>query len=65
MNGKRLFREYAKSNGKVAKEFIKIEEGWYDQDILITLDENGNQEKTNINYKNLVHWIIKNYKNNE
>ena len=26
MNGRRLYREYAQSKGKEAKEFVKIEE---------------------------------------
>lgn len=59
MNGKRMYREYAQSKGKEAKEFIKIQSDWYDQDVLITKDNNGNEEKTNINYKELVHWLIR------
>lgn len=59
MNGRRLFREYAQSKGKEAKEFVKIEDGWYgDPDTLITKDNEGNLEETSVNYKNLVHWII-------
>jgi len=59
MNGRRLFRKYAESLGKEAKEFIKIDNDWYDQDTLITKDNKGNIEKTDINYKDMVHWIIK------
>lgn len=59
MNGRRLFREYAKSKGKEAKEFVNIEEDWYNCDTLITKDNNGQEERTSINYKEMVHWIIR------
>ena len=63
MTGRRLYREYAQSKGKEAKEFVKIEEGWYNQDTLITKDNKGNEERTSINYKDLVNWIIRNVPN--
>jgi hypothetical protein len=63
MNGRRLFREYAKSKGKEAKSFIRINSGFYDQDTLITKDNNGFDEHTDINYKDMVHWIIKTFPN--
>jgi hypothetical protein len=59
MNGRRLYRKYAKSKGKEAKEFVKIEEDWCNQDTLITKDNKGNEERTSINYKDLVNWIIR------
>jgi hypothetical protein len=59
MNGRKLFREYAQSKGSEAKEFVKIEKGWYNQDTLITKDNKGNKERTSIDYKDLVHWIIR------
>ena len=63
MNGRKLFREYAKDiHGKTAKEFVKIEGEYYNQDSLITKDEYGNIEKCTIDYKKMVHWIIKKYK---
>jgi hypothetical protein len=58
MNGRRLYRDYAQSKGKEAKEFVKIEEDWYNNDTLITKDNNGKEERTGINYKDLVNWII-------
>ena len=42
----------------ISKEFVKIEEGWYNQDTLVTKDNKGNEERTSINYKDLVKWII-------
>ena len=60
MNGRKLFREYAQQKGKEAVEFVKIEEGMYNQDTLITKDSKGHEERTLINYKEIVHWIIKN-----
>lgn len=63
MNGRRLYRKYAQSKGKDAKEFVKIEEDYYNNDILITKDNNGREERTSINYKELVNWIIRNVPN--
>ena len=64
MNGKKLFREYAKDkHGKEAKEFIKIEDGWYSHDLLKTRDLNGNLEECTIDYKDMVHWIIRKFPN--
>lgn len=63
MNGRKLFREYAKSLGKEAKEFVKIEEEYYDEDTLITKSNLGEIEKTNISYKKMVHWIIAKFPN--
>ena len=59
MNGRRLFREYAQFKGKEAKEFVDIKDEWYSEDQLTTKDNNGRLEKTTINYKEMVHWIIK------
>lgn len=64
MNGRKLFREYAKQkHGKVAREFVRIDSEFYNNDTLITKDDNGREEYSNINYKDMVHWTIKNYKN--
>lgn len=63
MNGRRLYRKYAQSKGKDAKEFVKIEEDYYNNDTLITKDNNGREERTSINYKDLVNWIIRNAPN--
>ena len=62
MNGRKLYRDYAKSKGAEAKEFVEIEQGWYSQDTLITKDNNGNLERTSIDYKDVVNWIIRNVK---
>ena len=59
MNGRNLFREYAQSKGKEAKEFVKIEDEQYQYDTLITRDGNGKEETTSINYKDMVHWVIR------
>tara|TARA_R110000737_G_scaffold351873_2_gene395492 strand:- start:7 stop:207 length:201 start_codon:yes stop_codon:yes gene_type:complete len=60
MNGRRLFREYARSKGYEAKEFVEIKDGWYDEsDTLVTKDNNGNEERASIDYKSMIHWIIK------
>lgn len=59
MNGRKLFREYAQSIGKEAKEFVKIESEPYQLDNLITKSNSGKIEETSINYKDIVLWIIK------
>lgn len=59
MNGRKLFRQYAQSKGKVAKEFIQVIPQFYSQDIIHTRDDDGNLEITTIDYKEMVHWIIK------
>ena len=51
MNGRRLFREYAQSKGKEAKEFVEVKDDWYNQDTLVTKDNKGDLEETSINYK--------------
>jgi hypothetical protein len=58
MNGRRLFRKYAQSKGKVAKEFVRVEQGFYEQDTLVTKGEDGAEERTSISYRDMVHWII-------
>ena len=62
MTGRKLFREYAQSKGKEAKEFVEIEDEFYQADTLVTKDNNDIVEVTTINYKEMVQWIIKSYK---
>lgn len=65
MNGRKLFREYAQEkHAKVAKEFVRIEDGFYSSDILITKDNQGLEEQCTIDYKDMIHWIIKKFPNN-
>ena len=59
MNGRRLYREYAQSNGKEAKEFVEIQKEFYSQDTLVTKDNNGNLERITLDYRELVNWIIR------
>jgi hypothetical protein len=59
MNGRKLFREYAQSLGAEAKEFIEIEKGFYENNILRTKNNSGQIEKISIDYEDMVHWIIK------
>ena len=59
MNGRKLFREYAQSKGFEAKEFVEIIDNWYQQDTLRTKDNSGRFEDIEINYKDMIHWIIK------
>jgi len=56
--GRRLFREYAQSKGKVAKSFVNISSECYEQDTLTTMDDSGKKEETTISYKDMVHLLI-------
>jgi hypothetical protein len=64
MNGRKLFREYAQSKGHDAKEFVEIKQEFYAQDTLVTKDNYDRLETLTIDYREMVHWIIKNKKNN-
>ena len=59
MNGRRLFREYAQSKGKEAVSFVAIDTFQYEPDSLVTKNSKGNTESTSINYRDMIHWIIK------
>lgn len=59
-NGRRLFREYAKSKGIDAVEFVSLIPEWYNNDVLTVKDSQGKQHNCTINYKDLIHWLIKN-----
>lgn len=65
MNGRRLFREYAQSKGREATGFIEIKEerdyyGDFITTILVTQDSKGKLEYTEFEYKDMIHWIIRN-----
>lgn len=60
MTGRRLFREFAQSQGKEAREFMKIIPQQYDLDILVTKDSQGGLEETVINYKTMIMWVLRN-----
>ena len=59
MNGRKLFREYAQSLGQEAKEFVEIQNEFYNNDTLITKDNKGNLERISIDYKTMLYWIIR------
>ena len=64
MNGRKLFLKYAQEkHNKEAKEFVRIDNEWYSQDTLITKDNNGRAENCTIDYKDMVHWIIRKFPN--
>lgn len=60
MNGRKMYREYAQSKGKEAVEFIRIQSGSYgESDFLVTRDSKRNLEETTIDYRDVVHWLIR------
>lgn len=63
MKGRALFRQYAKALGKEANSFVEIKSGIFgNSDTLITKDSNDIEERTSLDYKHMVHWIIANTK---
>ena len=60
MNGRKLFREYAKANGREAVEFVEIRTGFFENDTLVTRDSSGKLEEMSLSYRSMVHWIIAN-----
>jgi len=65
MNGRRLFREYAQSKGKEAVSFVKIEPEQYNNDTLVTRSNDGQLEQTSIDYKDMIHWVVRNKNSNK
>lgn len=59
---RRIFREYAQSKGKEAKEFVEIKSEIYENDYLITMSNGGKIERTSIDYRDMIHWINRTYK---
>lgn len=62
MNGRKLFREYASYKGLDCKEFIEIIPEYYSNDVFKYKDSSGQLRETSINYKDMVHFIIKKLK---
>lgn len=63
MNGRRVFREYAQSLNREAKEFVEIKRDYYHNDTLYTKDNSGKLEETQLDYKDIVMWMIRTYPN--
>jgi len=63
-NGRKILREYAKSQGYDVKEFTEIiPDNFYDIDTLVFKDSRGSRGECMVNYKDLFHFILKNSKN--
>lgn len=60
--GRRILREFAQSKGKEAVGFVRIEDEFYNNDTLVTLDSDGREETLIFNYKELFHWMVANKK---
>lgn len=58
MNGKRLYREYAKSLGLDCASFVKVEHAYYEE-ILHYKDSTGRNNTLTFTHEKMVHWIIK------
>lgn len=57
MNGRRLFRNYAKLKGKSAKSFKELKVN-FGGDTLITQSEDNKEENTTVNYEEMIFMII-------
>lgn len=63
MNSRAIFRLYAQQiYKKEAKEFVRIEDDFYNLDSLITKNNQGDEERCTIDYKEMVHWLFKEFK---
>lgn len=63
MNGRKLYREYAKSKGLDCKEFVSVKDDYDGYQILEYKDSNGVTQKTSISVTNMLHWIINSFGN--
>lgn len=63
MNGRKLYREYAKSKGLDCKEFVSVKDDYDGYQILEYKDSNGVTQKTSISVINMLHWIINSFGN--
>lgn len=60
MNAQALYRLYAQSKRKEAKEFVEIKKDLFERlDTLITKSNSGEIERTTLNYEDVVNFIIK------
>lgn len=59
---RKIFRAYAQSQGKEANEFVELKSEQYNSDTLITKSSDKTEERTSINYKEMLFWLFKNYK---
>ena len=63
MTNRSIYRLYAqKVHGKIAKEFVEVIPQWYQQDTLVTKDNNGKLEECTIDYRNMLHFVLKEFK---
>ena len=60
MTNRSIYRLYAqKVHGKIAKEFVEVIPQW---DTLVTKDNNGKLEECTINYKDMLYFVLKEFK---
>lgn len=62
MNGKRLYREFAKYKGKDCHSFVSIEQDYY-QEILHYLDSKGHKQTMEFIHQDMVKWIMSSFSN--
>lgn len=63
MNGRRLYREYAKFQGCDCVSFVKIDEDWYGYQDFFYLDSQGIQQRLPVSTKDMIRWVIKTLSN--
>lgn len=63
MNGRKLYREYAKSKGLDCKEFVSVKDDYDGYQILEYKDSNGVTQKASISVNKMLHWIINSFGN--
>lgn len=63
MNSRKLYREYLKSLGLDCKEFISLEDDWYEAQIIYYKDSDGVEKFTTISVKSMLEWVFKSFNN--
>jgi hypothetical protein len=63
MNGRKLYREYAKYKGKDCCDFIKVKDNWDGLQEFEYKDSSGAIKKMNIHPADMIIWFIKSFSN--
>lgn len=63
MNSRKLYREYLKSLGCDCKEFISLEDDWYEAQIITYKDSDGVEKSTSISVKSMLKWVFSAFNN--
>lgn len=63
MNGRKLYREYAKSKGLDCKEFVSVKDDYDGYQILEYKDSSGSIQRTSVQTVSMLNWVINSFGN--